>query len=184
MTAEEQFASNLRRYREHVGWSQSDLAKLMAAAGFKWHPATVYSVEKGERKIPLNEVVAIARLLHVSVDSLIRPTKVTERRILADRLYESFRQSALRLLAAADAYETQRRQMRGLISQVNEGKIPEPASVTRIAMGHLLNLSAHELVNPDFGTARQHAISSVNRVGSDRQQAQEEAERIQSGDDV
>ena len=50
----------------------------MSARGFKWHPATVYKVENGERQIQLGEAVEVARILDTSIEDMTRESQGQE----------------------------------------------------------------------------------------------------------
>jgi transcriptional regulator with XRE-family HTH domain len=74
---DEWVAWNIRLRREGLGWSQADLAREMAALGWKWYPQTVHRVEQGQRKVTIGEAEALARLFSVTVDALTWPDMAT-----------------------------------------------------------------------------------------------------------
>jgi transcriptional regulator with XRE-family HTH domain len=74
---DEWVAWNIRLRREGLGWSQADLAKEMAALGWKYYPQTVHRVEQGQRKVTIGEAEALARLFGVTVDALTWPDMAT-----------------------------------------------------------------------------------------------------------
>lgn len=67
MTAKEKFGINVRSRREALGLSQERLA---ASAGL--HRTYVGSIERGERNISLENIVAIARALNCRPDELLQ----------------------------------------------------------------------------------------------------------------
>ncbi|CAJ1495132.1 helix-turn-helix domain-containing protein [[Mycobacterium] burgundiense] len=67
---EARFAANVKSVREALGMTQAGLAKEMSARGFRWHQATVYKVENGDRQIQLGEGIELAKLLKSSVEEL------------------------------------------------------------------------------------------------------------------
>lgn len=71
---EDNFAANLRSLRDTVGLTQSALAKLMSQRGFRWHQATVYKIESGERQIQLSEAREVAQILGVSMEQMLAPS--------------------------------------------------------------------------------------------------------------
>ena len=73
MSAEAAFAANLRAAREAKELTQTQLAELMAGKGFRWHQATVYKVEVGERQIQLGEALALAHILGLNVEEMAAP---------------------------------------------------------------------------------------------------------------
>ena len=54
--------------------SQAALAKEMTTRGFRWHQATVYKVENGDRQIQLGEARAVARIFNLPLDDLLSAT--------------------------------------------------------------------------------------------------------------
>lgn len=73
--AERNFALNVRRRREALGWSQSELARRMADEGWEtYNQMTVSRTEKEERSVRLGEARALARVLGQSVEEMTRPT--------------------------------------------------------------------------------------------------------------
>lgn len=68
---DERFARNLKTLRTAKGITQEELAKEMARRGFRWHQATVYKVESGERQVPIGEAVALTEILGLSLDRIL-----------------------------------------------------------------------------------------------------------------
>jgi transcriptional regulator with XRE-family HTH domain len=64
------FATNFKTLREDMGLTQEDVVAKMAHFGFTFHQATVYKIEKGERKVGLGEAIALAECLDTSIDAL------------------------------------------------------------------------------------------------------------------
>lgn len=62
---EENFATNLREYRETQGVSQEELARRMTARGFGFSQATVWKIEQNKRPVRLGEATALAAALQV-----------------------------------------------------------------------------------------------------------------------
>lgn len=56
---EQNFATNVREYREQLGLSQEDLAQRMADRGFGFTQATVWKIEQGKRAVRIAEAVAL-----------------------------------------------------------------------------------------------------------------------------
>lgn len=61
----------IRRERERLGLSQDALADGMVARGFPFHQATVYKIEKSTRPVRVEEAVALAELLNMSLSELV-----------------------------------------------------------------------------------------------------------------
>jgi transcriptional regulator with XRE-family HTH domain len=62
----EAFAEQMRIQRERKGWSQKQLAARLAKLGFDVHQTTIGKWEAGERRITLDEALAISVALDVS----------------------------------------------------------------------------------------------------------------------
>lgn len=76
-TDETRFSANMKRLREGRRWSQSEMARRMAQAGWNTYSQVAVSrTEKGERPIPLGEARAIARLLGTTVDEMVKSSEV------------------------------------------------------------------------------------------------------------
>jgi transcriptional regulator with XRE-family HTH domain len=56
---EQNFATNVREYREQSGLSQEDLAQRMAERGFGFTQSTVWKIEQGKRAVRIAEAVAL-----------------------------------------------------------------------------------------------------------------------------
>ncbi len=69
-SAEERVAEAIRRERERRGWSQSHLADLASASGVKFDGTAVTRIEKGDRRLRLDEAVALSRALGVDLGVL------------------------------------------------------------------------------------------------------------------
>jgi transcriptional regulator with XRE-family HTH domain len=63
--------------REERGWTQPHLAQLLGERGLKTHATTVAKIEAGTRSVRINEAVALADLLDVSLDSLLGRRRFT-----------------------------------------------------------------------------------------------------------
>ena len=62
---------NIRRIRGEKGMSQADLAHEVSRRGVKFFPQTVQKIENGKRTIGLDEGLAIAGALRVSLEDLL-----------------------------------------------------------------------------------------------------------------
>lgn len=71
---QEWFGYNLRRLRESSGWSQSELARRMKAAGWdKYNQMAVSRTEEGSRAVRLDEAVALAGVFGRGLNDLLGP---------------------------------------------------------------------------------------------------------------
>ena len=62
---------NVRRLRDNLGWSQSDLARNAQEFGLRWTQSVVSSIEKGTRVLDLDELLLLCLVLKVTPDSLL-----------------------------------------------------------------------------------------------------------------
>lgn len=81
----------IKRLRSEQGMTQSELSEAMSRLGFKFHQATVYKIENGERKVTAAECYALAQVFDVGMEELFTPSSTPEavaRRIrtVADRM--------------------------------------------------------------------------------------------------
>jgi len=64
---DQNFATNLRAYREARTLSQEELAQQMTARGFGFSQATIWKIEQGKRPVKISEAAALAQALQVSL---------------------------------------------------------------------------------------------------------------------
>ncbi len=72
------FAANLKALRAVTETTQARLAEKMSSRGFKWHAATVYKVENGERQIQLAEALEIARIFDTAIEDMARDSQADQ----------------------------------------------------------------------------------------------------------
>jgi transcriptional regulator with XRE-family HTH domain len=77
-SADAAFAANLKALRSATSTTQAQLAEKMSSRGFKWHAATVYKVENGERQVQLAEALEIARIFDTSIEEIARDNRAEE----------------------------------------------------------------------------------------------------------
>ncbi len=65
-------ASRLRRAREKLGWSQSDLARELQLVGWDAGRTLITKIELRERCVTDYELIVLARVLSVGLDDLTR----------------------------------------------------------------------------------------------------------------
>lgn len=71
-TPEVRAGRRVRQFREQRGWSQTEVARRMAAQGFDMHQTTLAKLEAGSRPTRLNEYAALTSVLDVNLDDLLR----------------------------------------------------------------------------------------------------------------
>lgn len=111
------FAANLKALRAVREMTQVDLAEKMHMRGFRWHPATVYKIENGERQIQLAEAVEVARILEISIEEMTQESQ--QLRVLRE-IYHSVRNSIRRLADQLDGYWFYRDQLETLLDAADE----------------------------------------------------------------
>jgi transcriptional regulator with XRE-family HTH domain len=63
--------NNIRKWREELGLSQSQLAARMTGNGFRWSATTVAEVEKTQRRLTVDELMAMAGCLALDATALL-----------------------------------------------------------------------------------------------------------------
>lgn len=115
------FGQNLRSAREDRGWSQSELARQMADAGWpKYNQMTVSRTEEGRRMPRLDEAIALADRVDRSLDRLLWPSHDSIR-VDALAMWVKGRDDTLRRLAAGAArYEGDRESLDRAATEAQE----------------------------------------------------------------
>lgn len=77
------FGQIVKTLRKAHLWSQDDLARRMSDLGYPMHQTTIAKLESGARPTPIEEMMALAMLLDVSPEDLVRPpaTQETQREL-------------------------------------------------------------------------------------------------------
>jgi len=114
---EDHFAANLRLLRDHRELSQESLAKQMTERGYRWQQATVYKIEKGERRMQLGEALAVAAILGVPVDRMAEGTGDIVALSKIKKALAELADLRQRLERNVQAYESTRRQLRSMTDQ-------------------------------------------------------------------
>lgn len=77
MSPEQKFGQVMRALRTRAGFTQSQMAEQLLAFGIKVDTSAVTRMEKGTRGVRLNEAVAVARILCVSLPDILDGTCLT-----------------------------------------------------------------------------------------------------------
>ncbi|KAA1426473.1 helix-turn-helix domain-containing protein [Nocardioides antri] len=72
-TPEEVFAARVRSERERQGLSQARVADRMRLVGVDIDATAITRIERGERRVRLNEAVALAQALQLELQELVMP---------------------------------------------------------------------------------------------------------------
>jgi transcriptional regulator with XRE-family HTH domain len=117
------FAENLKALRATRSMTQADLADKMHMRGFKWHPATVYKIENGERQIQLAEAVEVARVLEISIEDMTQESQQLSQQLRDLRSgYLSVRDTILLLADHLAAYPGQTEHFATLFNAADEAR--------------------------------------------------------------
>jgi transcriptional regulator with XRE-family HTH domain len=69
---DEQFGQRVKQNRERKGWTQQQMAAMLAEKGIQpMHATTVAKIEAGDRSVRINEAVGIANLFEMALDALV-----------------------------------------------------------------------------------------------------------------
>ncbi len=69
---DKEFGKKLKAEREHLGWTQPELAEHLRNTGIQtMHPTTIAKIEAGSRSVRINEAIAFADAFDVSIDALL-----------------------------------------------------------------------------------------------------------------
>lgn len=65
------FRENMRHIREEKGWSQGELSRRLLDSGWSvFHQTTITRIENGSRQVRLDEAIAIANALGVTLETM------------------------------------------------------------------------------------------------------------------
>jgi transcriptional regulator with XRE-family HTH domain len=67
----ENIGDRIETLRRARGWRQQQLAENVTAAGIQWHTSTVSKVEKDQRVLKPEELLALGAIFGVTVDELL-----------------------------------------------------------------------------------------------------------------
>lgn len=72
MSAAETFGAKVREFRTDFGLSQAQLAEKLTKHGINLHFSAISKIENAERTVTLNEAVALAEVLYISLSGLLQ----------------------------------------------------------------------------------------------------------------
>ena len=79
---ESNFREEMKRIRQLLGWTQTDLANQVKNFGLPFHQQTIQRIEKGERPVRLDEAYAIAQCLESDLASMTAPGSLDTRSLI------------------------------------------------------------------------------------------------------
>jgi transcriptional regulator with XRE-family HTH domain len=69
---DQRFGKRVKYERDHRGWSQAEMAKMLSDNGIQpMHSTTIAKIEAGTRSVRINEALGIANLFATSLDELL-----------------------------------------------------------------------------------------------------------------
>lgn len=124
-TPEDHFAERVREARERLSWSQVRLAAELRAQGYDLDATTITRIERGERRIRLDDAVALAGVLGLDLAWATGPDPV-DLRAQIDRA-EVEQEAALQAaryweIEAAAAAERRTRLREMLVEALEQGR--------------------------------------------------------------
>lgn len=99
------FITNMKSYREAQKIGRTEFARQMTNLGYPWHESVIPKVEKGDRKVPIGEAVAISKILGLTVEEMTKPSANAEQvaRLVAElREYRQARKGLEQAAADVD----------------------------------------------------------------------------------
>lgn len=121
-TPEDHFAERVREARERLGWSQVRLAAELGLIGYDLDATTITRLERRERRIRLDDAVALARVLKLDLAWSIGPDPIDLREQIdrAEVEVEAASQAARYWEAEAAAASRRRLELRELLAEALE----------------------------------------------------------------
>ena len=133
-------AANLRRAREREGLSQPAAAERMREESFPYTQQTLARIEAGQRKVPGEELVTLARIYNVALDSLARPEGLALAGADLLSAARKVREAERRLRDIQRRYEVDREWLERLLARAEEtGNAAKLTNEVRAARNALTN---------------------------------------------
>lgn len=110
--------TNIARHRKERRLSQAELAELVSVEGIKFFPQTVQKIENGSRTIRLDEAMALATALGVSIADLFRPAGAPV--VELERAHRAALQARLRAIAATTDWLAEIENLKNVMALLGE----------------------------------------------------------------
>lgn len=128
---EKAFSRGIASYRTSRGWSQSELARQMVAAGWEnYSQMTVSRTEKGDRPIRLSEARALAGIFGVDVEDMLYPEREIVSVLQLGSAYESVRKNWDSVMSAAHALISSQHKWSSIAQDATHMNVPHGEIVT------------------------------------------------------
>lgn len=101
---EERLAGRTERERTLRGWSYQDLSRAMAAAGVPIDRSSIQRIEKGSRRVNVDELVSLSRVFGIPMETMVE----SEELVLAQEVRSTFENWVEASRVAHRAVATQR----------------------------------------------------------------------------
>lgn len=125
-TPEETFARRMRQLRDTEGIAQTVLAERLEHRGIKLDGTAITRMERGTRTIRLNEAVAVAAALDVSVDEMLHPAPSPDEQLEQARQHaEHAEWAAMLAVAEYDAARARLARLKGLAPADERARLKE-----------------------------------------------------------
>jgi transcriptional regulator with XRE-family HTH domain len=76
LRSEQNLARRISLERTRRGWTLETTARRLADVGCPLHSSAVFKIERGQRRIGVDELVAFSKILDISVDELLSPVEL------------------------------------------------------------------------------------------------------------
>jgi transcriptional regulator with XRE-family HTH domain len=120
-------AENVRAMRRQADWTQNELADAMKALGFAWKRLTCTEVERGTRRLSVEELLAIAAIFRIpAIEVLVPPypgmgTELPTILLSPEDLRELFLGEGSKVGTASMSWDVSERVLRS-----GNGQVPSP----------------------------------------------------------
>jgi transcriptional regulator with XRE-family HTH domain len=139
-TGSASFGAAIRRVRSEQGVTQEELAERATEPGVEFTPLMISKIEREARKVTIDEALALARALNITVDELVgRQADLRAQYAALNREYRSFQRHvsayALALLGvavAADGTDVLSPRDREWLDVELERQTPSPVAVNAV----------------------------------------------------
>ncbi|WP_369045161.1 helix-turn-helix domain-containing protein [Sinomonas sp. P10A9] len=112
---------NLRRFREALGMSQTELADALTQAGVPgMHKTTIAKVEAGTRTLKFSEGLAAARALRIRAEELAVDDPEAELPVIAERAFRNADQAYRAAMEALVEYVKRRHEALDLLGRLRD----------------------------------------------------------------
>ncbi|WP_128081580.1 helix-turn-helix domain-containing protein [Arthrobacter sp. TB 26] len=140
------FGANQRRFREAMGWSQSELARRMQEIGWpKYSQVAVSRTEEGARAVRLDEAISLAALFGRKLQDLLDPKGVIDSWQRLRFLIEDYSDSVTKLRNVVRELEDERLFV-GVAAKMLKEEVEAAGGLERVSETMVKTLSNADLI--------------------------------------